>query len=254
MSDDTNLLSRNHHISLEEFRNKFSDFGQEDRTLLDKASDIYDKIPTIIRIGKNFDPTGLLGSIDDVFSDNRSRREQNRIVDGLYHLHRYNLDFATTIKAALEQYREEFLSITEFYLYSCKETYDEKKIRYYARIWFECVTSHDVSLDEKEYIFTLISSLTTDQIKVLKFIYDKVSTMLKENEESGKRPFGIKGFAETNKLNYAYVQQICIDLQGKGLLIPGAESFVSSNPHSFSTSDYVDTVIKYLKEVIDEET
>ena len=139
------------------------------------------------------------------------------------------------------------------YLYHCKEIRDEKKVKYYARIWFESVTNYEQPLDEKEYIFSLISSLTTDQIKVLKFIYDKVSTMLKEDEESGKRPFGIEGFAKTNKLNYPYVQQICIDLQGKGLLIPGGESIISSNPHSFLTSDYVDTVIIYLKKVIDEE-
>ena len=76
---------------------------------------------------------------------------------------------------------------------------------------------------------------------------------MKEHRETEKRPFGIKGFAETNKLDYPYVQQICINLQGKGLLIPGAGTAISASPHNFMTSDYVDTVIKYLNEVIVEE-
>ena len=87
---------------------------------------------------------------------------------------------------------------------------------------------------------------------MLKYIYDQIEGTIangvKTFDFNTTRPIGMETFATKNNLKYAYVQQNCISLQGKGLLHPGAGTYISFQATSFIPSEYVNILIEYLND------
>ena len=50
--------------SIEEFKSSFFE-NIDDKTVIDSTADKYDKIPSYLKILKNFDPTGIISLIDE---------------------------------------------------------------------------------------------------------------------------------------------------------------------------------------------
>lgn len=224
----------------------------EKNSAIDKIADSYEKIPNTIKLIKNIDPTGVLGSIDDILSTNKANRQQIMIIDALYYIIMNLGELKQNINELSKYNPEEFSLLTEEYLSNSKECYQPEKVRYFANIWINGIRDREKSFDEKKYISTIIASISLEQIDVLVYLYNKV----KEDSTGGKIDFdsprtvpsGICQFAEDNNLEYAYVQQICIHLVGKGLLKNGAESAFSGTPKYFIPTNYVNTIIKYIME------
>jgi hypothetical protein len=235
--------------SIEEFKSSFFE-NIDDKTVIDSTADKYDKIPSYLKILKNFDPTGIISLIDDVLSENRAKREQERIIEALYYMFQKIRIHEVVLRESIGCQQEQLYVLTEKYFENCKESYDKEKVRYFSQVWLTGIIDKENTIDEKIYVFKVISSLSIDQIHVLKYLYDKVDSYfnndLKQKGSANKRPYGIKGYAEENSMDYAYVQQICIDMQGKGLLFPGAETMLSGQAHYFMPTDYIDTLIKYI--------
>lgn len=125
--------------------------------------------------------------------------------------------------------------ITELYFQKCKEIRQTEKIRTFCNIWFNGATKFSDTYDKKEYIFDLIEALTFDQIKLLKYICS-LNHVLPEH---------LRKYSEENQIEYSYLIQMCIGLQGKGLIEPTGT--ISSPPSEFRAARFTETMIGYLK-------
>ena len=241
------------HLSMEEFKKMILNPNTKNN-LIDRAANGYDRIPKAFRILKNFDPTGILSTVDDLLMTSKAEREQAMIIEALYGLYQYVnvIDFGQNIKVALESNKQESCALTEIYFQKSIENYQIEKIRYFRNVWYNSINDCEKSFDEKQSIFDLLSSLTLDQIKMLKYIYDQIEGVIfngvKTFDYNTTKPIGMETFATENNLNYAYVQQNCIYLQGKGLLHPGAGTFISFQARTFVPSEYVNILIEYLND------
>ena len=251
MNEESPLSLNNNQMTVEEFKELILNPNTKSN-LIDRAADGYNKIPNAIRVLKNFDPTGILSTVDDFLMANKAEREQAMIIEAMYCLYQYLLDFGKNIKNAMESNKQESCALTELYFQKSRENFQVEKIRYFRNVWYSSINDYEKSFDEKQNIFELLSSLTLDQIKMLKYIYDQIEGTVfngvKTFDFNTTSPIGMETFATENNLKYAYVQQNCISLQGKGLLHPGAGTYISFQARSFIPSEYVNILIEYLND------
>ena len=78
MKSDSHLVP-----SFEEFKKMILQHGA-DSDLIDWVAMQYGRIPNAIRALNNFDPTGISGAIDQLFSEKVSEREQDNILRAIY--------------------------------------------------------------------------------------------------------------------------------------------------------------------------
>lgn len=71
--------------SFEEFKETILKEGA-DADLFNRFADLHGRIPRLIRIIHNFDPSGTLSAIDQVFNEEKSEREQDNILRAIYDL------------------------------------------------------------------------------------------------------------------------------------------------------------------------
>ena len=249
MKDNNSLIpsSGQNLPSFEEFKDMVLNYNEKEN-IIDKVADKYDQIPTIFKVFKNFDPTGIASSIDDILSENKAKREQNNILLASY----YMFQSINNLQAEIEKDKQQFSNLTEIYFQKSKESYQEDKIKYYRNIWFNGIINTERTFNEKEYVFELISTLSFDQIRVLKYLSEKLQAnmdnSLKSKGSYTHAPIFINEFAQTAGLEVSYVQQICINLEGKGLLHTGLAPISNAGPQRFLTTDFAGVVIKYLNE------
>lgn len=85
MSDDS-LVPRQKQIpSFEEFKQVVLQQGASGN-FLNRAATLHGKIPRLIRILHNFDPTGIASAIDQLINEAKSEREQDNILRAIYAL------------------------------------------------------------------------------------------------------------------------------------------------------------------------
>ncbi len=250
--EENQIITTNQNNILSEER--FTDIIKnrvENKTFISMASDVYDKVPQIFKIVKNIDPTGILSSIDDVLSDNKRNRETNNIIKALYYIYIICLKNRDSIQQSIEHNNLLVQNITELYLQKSKETYQEDKIAYFKNIWFNGIIDNQFNFDEKVYVFELISSLTFDQINILKYIEEQFriqwESYSKDNSQ-GEPPIRLEQYAEKEHLNIDYLIHLCVDLQGKGLLRQAKLSHIEAEPKGFVPTSYVMHIVTFLNE------
>jgi hypothetical protein len=85
MSNDILESDTNQIPSFEEFKATILHQGA-DANFLDKVANLHGRIPRLIRILYNFDPTGTLSAISQLFSEVTTEREQDNILRAIYKL------------------------------------------------------------------------------------------------------------------------------------------------------------------------
>ena len=83
MSNEIIKSDSNHVPSFEEFKKMILQHGA-DSDLINWAAKQYGRIPSAIRALNNFDPSGISGAIDQLFSEKVSEREQENILRAVY--------------------------------------------------------------------------------------------------------------------------------------------------------------------------
>lgn len=227
--------------TFEEFKNKISKFIETNETL-DKASDLYDKIPIWVRVIANFDPSGVSGAIEQILSDNRAKREKDSILLAIYGLGRamYEIKAQLNEKPLLE---DQIPTLTYAYFEKSKNARQSSKIEYFRKVWKYGLTDNSNTLEEKLYIYDIVESLTEEQILILKIIFDKQQRATSQSNE-----ISIKELSETLDISSIHARQACINLQGKGLIYDaGIGKYNYSGPNSFYATDYINTIIKYIE-------
>jgi len=236
-------------ISFEEFKRCIQEGNKEEQGFLDKVSNAYDKTPQLIRaLARYIDKSGILGAVDEVLTGYKAQQEQERLYYAVYNLGVKVAQNEAMVRQAINELKEEFPALVMLYFEKCKESKELEKIKVFRDIWFNSITIKSSTYEEKQYVFELVSSLSYDQIMILKYIYQHSADNIRKLGRDKTPPVGLTKYCADLGLKYEYVQQICINLQGKGLLQQGVETFISANPTHFLPTSYVDTLIEFLKE------
>lgn len=162
MKNEGNIIKKSLYrdfISFEEFKSAF--LGSIDaKAIVDSIADKYNEIPSYLKALKNFDPTGIISSIDDVLTENRAKREQERMLEALYYMLQKTKIHEVILRESIKYQQEQFYILTEQYFEKSKESYDKEKVKYFSQVWLTGIIDKENTIDEKIYVFKIISSLS----------------------------------------------------------------------------------------------
>jgi hypothetical protein len=232
--------------TLEEFKASFSR-DESYKSVLEKIADAYDKLPIYVKLLKNLDPTGcIIGCFADGLSEIKAKRNEEKLLKTLYELVKAICIIDQKLgRIDPEHFKSQVSALTEMYFDYSMRAYQLEKIETFRNAFVSGVIDYDRTFDEKENIFNIIYSLSIEQIRILKFIYDN-----RFNSNTVDREVIVREL----RLTEPYVQQLCNDLIGKGLLI-GNLGLIRIDGYggykSYYIGDYLETLIKYIKEPVD---
>lgn len=213
------------------------------KSILDKLADGYDKIPMLLRLLNNLEPTGIMSCFVDGLSELKAKRNEEKLWKTIYELFKAVYFIDQKLGKINPQYLEsQVIALTEMYFDHSMKSYQLEKIEIFRNAFVQGVIDYDKTLDEKENIFNLIISLTVEQIRILEFCYK-----LPHNENYLIYSTNI---AKELQLTESYVLQLCSNLIGRGLLI-GLDYSKSvrgpaAGPYVYHIADYLEYFIKYV--------
>lgn len=85
MSDNNLVPVGKQRPSFEEFKKLVLQYGA-DKDFLNRVANLHGKIPRLIRVLHNFDPTGTASAINQLVNKEKSEREQENILRAIYAL------------------------------------------------------------------------------------------------------------------------------------------------------------------------
>lgn len=231
--------------TLEEFKTLCSTDATYKSALVDKLADRYDKIPMLLRLLKNLEPTGIISCFADGLSEIKAKRKEEKLWKTIYELVKAVFFINQKLGKIDPQYFEsQVIALTEMYFDHSMRAYQLEKIEIFRNAFIQSVIDYDRAWDEKENIYNLIASLTMEQIRILKLCYE-----LPHNENYLIYSTNI---VEELKLDEPYIIQLCSDLIGKGLLIGMDNSRSVRGPmagyYVYRIGDYLEYIIKYISE------
>ncbi len=211
--------------------------GIEDASnwFLNLIPDEISSIPSFI------DPSGTISMVLSVLNAVKLKRELNNIKYAVA----YAIVHIRKCNKVLDPRNEEELTLSNMYFERCKETYQINKIKVYSNVWINGLLEENLNLDEAAYVFDLIATLTWEQLLVLKVIYDRDTASRNSTINSEvKKTDMVDYVAKELNIESSFAQQLCISLEGKGLLAdagigafdyPGPVNFYIGSLFSFST-------------------
>jgi hypothetical protein len=229
--------------TFDEFKSKF--FEENFNPLNDEYAD-WIGTSLLLHTIHNFDPSGVLSTIDQILTENKAKREQENILRALYYLYLCLDDYGNQI----EELKRDYLSLQApqlFYMYFdfSKKTFQQSKIEFFRNVWLNGLLKVDRRLGEKTAIFELVAILTEDEILTLKIMFN-------EQQLPGfqERKFvDIEKIAQTLNIEREYSQHICVSLQSRGLLYDyGIGFFDYPGPVHFVLTDFSRLLIEYITE------
>ena len=230
--------------SFEEFK-KLVLSSPNTKGAIDQLADAYSNIPPLLRVLSVFDKTGISTAIDKILTKKKAKRVQNNILLAIYELAKVVNMLGQKFNEMEISYKEEQVTeLTYMYFDNCKKTMQEGKIKYFRNVWFNSIIDTTKQLDEKAYVFDLIGRLRIEQILVLKYIFEKQGNSKPRNRIAVE----LKDIAKKLQVKPEFAQQICISLQGMGLLHTGLGAVRTSGPDKFFMTDYVTLIGKYIRE------
>lgn len=238
------MVPKSGYLTFEEFKEKIS-LPADSESLVDKVSNLYEKLPGYIRSIQNLDPTGIAGAIDQTLSDNKAKRERENLMCALYNFYKAIMYLGNRHAELDSTIKQHCADLTYLYFEKSRESYDVRKIDYFKNIWINGMLSNEETLDEKAYVFSIVSSLSIDELKVLFLLAEKQA----QQDFRGREPLSVNDVGEQIGLSISRSQQLCIGLSGKGLLHDhGLGKYGYKEPIRFVITDYVKLISKYLRE------
>lgn len=210
--------------------------------IFDKALDVYDELPLLVKLLPSFDKTGVFGAIAQMISEHSAKRKRENIICALFYMEKAIQQHEKKLKN-LESKGQHISVLTERYFEYSRRTYQQNKIEWFRNVWLNGILRGEDSLDQKFEVFDLVSTLTEEQIIVLKYMYDNQN----ENDFLERKPVHISQLAKALGFDTRRSQQICISLQGRGLLHDyGIGKYNYHGPVSFVMTDYVSFLVLYI--------
>jgi len=235
---------------LQKYQGTFDEFKDKVQNLpnvtnaLDKIANAYTAMPSLFRALTAIDKSGVFAIVDKILTENKAKRTQNNILYAIYELVKIVHLLSKELTEIEDLYKKEQVAeLTYIYLERCKETRQQEKIKYFRNIWFNSITDADRAFDEKAYVFDLVGSLRIEQILVLKYVHEKQAN----TKAKDRIAVEVKNIAKALDMENEHVQQICISLQGMGLLHTGLGPRREQGPNMFSMTEYVKLMGDYIK-------
>jgi hypothetical protein len=203
------------------------------------------------------DPTGISPSLLAKCDEFILKNELDNIEMATYLLRKKACQYEKRLNLLEEKYlQEQVIPLTAKYLILSKDAYQRDKIEDFCNIWINGVLNEKASFGEKAYVFDLIASFRLEELLVLKIVNSKsLHIPSLGGSLSGIQPSeGFTHISEISrelKITETHAQQICLGLQGRGLLRIRAtmgDLAGQTTPREFAANEYVDTIRKYLLE------
>ncbi|MDD4652095.1 MAG: hypothetical protein PHQ34_07670 [Methanothrix sp.] len=184
------------------------------------------------------DPTGCLSALLSGINAYNQKKQYENIRYALAYLIYKSRRYDQLISPKTDDDHE----VTIMFFSRCKEAYQRDKIRIFYNIWANAIINADRDIEEKAFVFDLIASMRKEEIMALKIASNKFSLESARNVD-------LDEIAKTLNIDKGRAQQICIALQGKGLLHAvnsWGDIAGSSTPKQFAANDYVETLVRYI--------
>ena len=212
---------------------------------INTSADFYDNMPSIIRMLHNLDPTGISSVIDQILTNDKDNREQDNILRAIYLL----AQAIQTSQEELSNLKRDYLSaqiplLTHSYFHNSKTTFHQSKIELFRNIWLNGLLDTDRREGEKQRIFTLVASMTEDEISVLKFLHKTFIS------GTNQEPPNIEDIANNLGIDSLYAQQLCLGLQSYGLVVDWANGKLNANSAvQFIITGYTYRLVSYITDL-----
>ena len=215
-------------------------------TLLSDSSEAYDGLSPLVKVLiKNVIPgMGIGTDLLEAIKAQKEKRAGERLYEVLYQLCNGVIELDSKIKnhqVDIEHIEQQLPALLEQYIDHSMEAYQLEKIEYFKNILVNGTVDYDRDLDEKAHIFSLATSLTSDQILVIKLVYDS------------KRSMKVEEISDALSIDKAYISQLCISLTGAGLLYKimgdSINVFDGFSQASVPTNEFMAT--EYTKQFVD---
>lgn len=221
---------------------------------INQFENITDFIPDDIKLViEGLDPTGKFSILFSKIGERKSKKELERI----YYALAWIIQRTRMFDKIINPENEQDIDLLIIYLERCRETYQLSKIRIFSNIWINGLIYRERGLEEKAYVFNLAALLTLEELRVLQFIHKQqgftpsVSASM-DGVKVMKPSASTQEIADAFEITKEYATQLCIRLQGFGLLYPAGLTVANIEgfnlPENFAITEYVDTFIKYILE------
>jgi len=232
-------------LSFEEFKARVRE-SDSAKSAFDKTAEFYDRIPLFIRVLQNFDRTGLASAIDQILTEKQAESEQDNILRAIHALYQALCWHSQELLRLEQSYlSQQGPMLTYSYFEHCKRTFHPSKIELFRNVWFNGLVNVDRRPGEKSRMFDLVASLTEEDIFTLRIIYDRQHSLASSDRE----PVHIDDIGAALNVESAYAQQICVNLQARGLLFDsGIGKWGYKGPVRFVITDYAKLLVEYITE------
>ncbi len=163
--------------------------------------------------------------------------EVHRVVSGL--------DESKLDKQFIES--DEFVSLLAEILAHNARTYEQEKVRLYARVFVNAATYSKSKTPYKEGFVRIIDELSIDHVRALAFVYERSKTLSADNEKSGTNRVLVEEIAEALNVPSSRIQAYCEQMIRFGLLRDWAIGKYGYKPGSFAMTDYGCELAEFLK-------
>jgi hypothetical protein len=232
-------------LTYDEFKAMILEYNSS-KSRFDSIADIYDRVPSYIRVIQNFDPTGIAGAIDQILSENKAKREQDNILRAIYNLVQAIQKYSEQLTALEQDYlSQQAPQLTYKYFDLSEKTFEPSKIELFRNIWLNGLINVNRRSGEKSAIFDLVATLTEDEILALRVMFDEQYSL----EFKERKPVHVEKIAQVLNMEIEYAQQICVSLQSRGLSADfGIGTYGYKGPVNFVITDYSKLLVEYINE------
>ena len=134
------------------------------------VSNIIETIPKrLITALELYDPSGKISILFSHIRENKAEKERQRILYAVAWL----IKRVRLFGMILDPNNEHDIELSVMYLERCKETYQLGKIKIFSNILINGLINRERDINEKTYIFNLVSSLMLEELFVLGIVYSE---------------------------------------------------------------------------------
>ena len=238
--DEDNKCRAHKSMSREEFKSRFDERHSG-------SLELYDKVPSCIKALNNFDPTGISSYLLDILDGKQAELDKEKNLEVMYNFYLAINWLNDKIDGIDSQIDTRTIELTRAYFYYSRIAFHKELIIHFRYLWCNSINNIEDSSEEQVFMFNMLSSLTLDNIKILKLVYNSYKSDTREGLKVGQR--GVSSVeAISSKLGFSndYSKTLCLSLVGKGLLIDANVNPFGDRANLFSINNYFDKFLKYV--------
>lgn len=229
--------------SFEEFVKLMKKKGDE---ISGNSGNPIDFIPSYIKILKNFDPTGISSSLIDILEEESNKSRDESIYLALYSLFKLNSSTNERLKLLNDEFK--FNSRNKFIKYLNQSIICPENIDFFRNLFINNILDPKIPNSKINDAYNLVSTLSQNQIQILKYCYDKQKSFTYNELRKDRNPMTSKEISKLfPEFSEDYITADLRILNSKGLLDDwGLGRMDYKGPTEFIITNYSREVIKLI--------